>query len=39
VKDKLLALGKVLCIDLGAYAVMISQQNIGNVLQQRKLAI
>lgn len=39
VKDKLLALGKVFCIDVCAYAVMGNQQNIGNVLQQRKLAL
>lgn len=39
VKDKLLALGNVFCIDVCAYAVMSNQQNIGNVLQQRKLAL
>ena len=35
VEDKLLALAKVFCIDVCAYAVMSNQQNIGNVLQQR----
>ncbi len=31
-KDNLLALGKMICIDVCAYAVMSNQQNIGNVL-------
>lgn len=35
IEDKLLALTKVFCIDVCAYAVMSNQQNIGNVLQQR----
>lgn len=34
-EDKLLALAKVFCIDVCAYAVMSNQQNIGHVLQQR----
>lgn len=39
VKDKLLALGKVFCIDVCTYAVMSNQQNIGNAFQQRKLTL
>ena len=38
IEDKLLELTKVFCIDVCAYAVMSNQQNIWNVLQQRKLA-